>query len=75
MLNEAESQGYPKDKFVFLSAVTAVVASTAKSSCVPAVQENSITNLLGEGKEGLPEAASCSIYQEHCLLPRQGFST
>lgn len=58
VLNETESQGYPKDKLVFLSAVTAVVAS-----CVPAAQENLITDLLGEGKEGLPEAGSWSICQ------------
>lgn len=50
VLSEAESQGYPKDKLVFVNVVTAVVAS-----CVPAVQENLITNLLGEGREGLPE--------------------
>lgn len=38
VLNEAEGQGYPEDKLVFLRGVTVVVASVAKSSCVPAVQ-------------------------------------
>lgn len=38
VLNEAESQGHPADKRVFLHAVTVVVASVAESSCVPAVQ-------------------------------------
>ena len=38
VLNEAEGQGYSEDKLVFLHAVTVVVASVAKSSCVPAVQ-------------------------------------
>lgn len=37
VLNEAEGQGYPEDKLVFLRGVTVVVASVAKSSCVPAV--------------------------------------
>lgn len=38
VLNEAECQGYSEDKLVFLHAVTVVMASIAKSSCVPAVQ-------------------------------------
>jgi len=37
VLNEAEGQHYPEDELVFLCAVTVVVASIAKSSCVPAV--------------------------------------
>lgn len=38
VLNEAEGQGYPEEKLVFLHAVTVEVAGVAKSSCVPAVQ-------------------------------------
>lgn len=66
LLNEAESHGYPKDKLVFLSAVTAVVAS-----CVPAAQENLICLgkiCLGKGREGRP-ARGCELEHLPVALP------